>query len=52
MVHQYSAAKGSRTHGGRYDYALARESGELRIAAKTIVFLDDAVDVPIDVYNV
>ena len=51
-VHQYLTAKGPRVYGGRYEYGLRRAEGELRIAVKKIIFLNDAVDVPIDVYNI
>lgn len=51
-VHLYHARKGPRTWGGRYKYRLRRTEDGLRIAAKTVIFLEDAVDVPIDVYNI
>ena len=51
-VHQYLTAKGARVHGGRYEYGLRRVDGALRIAAKKIIFLNDGVDVPIDIYNI
>ena len=52
-VHQYADRKGPRIHGGRYDYTLAREAnGGLRIARKHVTFLNDRVDIPLDVYNV
>jgi benzoate/toluate 1,2-dioxygenase subunit beta len=51
-VHLYHMHKGARTHGGRYEYRLSRREEELKIAAKTVVFLNDKVDVPLDVYNV
>ena len=51
-MHQYLSAKGPRVHGGRYAYRLRREGEDLRIAAKKITFLNDAVDVPIDIYNI
>ncbi len=52
-VHQYADRKGPRSHGGRYDYVLARElDGDLKIARKHITFLNDRVDIPLDVYNV
>lgn len=52
-VHQYADRKGPRIHGGRYEYRLKREpSGELKIARKLITFLNDRVDIPLDVYNV
>ena len=52
-VHQYADRKGPRSHGGRYDYILVREpDGSLRIARKHITFLNDRVDIPLDIYNV
>ncbi len=51
-VHQYAEAKGARVHGGRYEYGLRREDGDLKIARKKIIFLNDRVDVPIDIYNI
>ena len=51
-VHQYTAQKGARVHGGRYEYRLRRQDGRLRIAAKKIIFLNDRIDVPLDIYNV
>ncbi len=52
-VHQYADRKGPRSHGGRYDYTLAREpDGGLKIARKHITFLNDRVDIPLDIYNV
>lgn len=53
IVNQYGDRKGPRSHGGRYDYTLCRNAaGALRIAAKRITFLNDRVDIPLDVYNV
>ena len=52
-VHQYQDRKGPRMHGGRYDYTLKRGAdGELKIARKHITFLNDRVDIPLDVYNI
>ena len=51
-VHLYHMHKGARMHGGRYEYRLERRDGSLKIAAKKVVFLNDKVDVPLDVYNV
>ena len=51
-VHLYHHQKGARMHGGRYEYRLRRDEGALTIAAKKIIFLNDKVDVPLDVYNV
>lgn len=53
-VHQYGDRRGARVHGGRYDYLLRRETPDapLLIARKHITFLNDRVDIPLDVYNV
>ena len=51
-VHQYASLKGARVHGGRYRYRLRLEDSEWRIAAKTVTFLNDGVDVALDFYNV
>jgi benzoate/toluate 1,2-dioxygenase subunit beta len=52
-VHQYADRKGPRSHGGRYDYTLIREpDGTLKIGRKHITFLNDRVDIPLDIYNV
>ncbi len=51
-VHQYADRKGPRSHGGRYDYVLERGTDGLKIAKKHITFLNDRVDIPLDVYNV
>lgn len=51
-VHLYHMHKGGRVHGGRYEYRLERRDGVLGIVAKKIIFLNDKVDVPLDIYNV
>ena len=51
-VHLYHMHKGGRVHGGRYEYKLERRAGALKIAGKKIIFLNDKVDVPLDVFNV
>jgi len=54
-VHQYGEVKGPRVHGGRYEYELLKDPADgarLLIGRKKIVFLNDAVDVPIDLHNV
>lgn len=53
-VHQYGDRQGARVHGGRYDYVLSRETPDapFQIARKHITFLNDRVDIPLDVYNV
>jgi benzoate/toluate 1,2-dioxygenase beta subunit len=53
IVHQYADRKGPRDHGGRYHYTLKRDdAGAFQIARKHITFLNDRVDIPIDIYNV
>lgn len=52
-VHQYADRKGARVHGGRYEFTLRRGAdGAFKIARKHIAFLNDRVDIPLDVYNV
>ncbi|MEM7250961.1 MAG: aromatic-ring-hydroxylating dioxygenase subunit beta [Pseudomonadota bacterium] len=51
-VHHYQPVKGARVHGGRYEYGLIRVDGRLAIQQKKIIFLNDGVDVPLDIYNV
>ncbi len=51
-VHQYLPTKGARVHGGRYEYTLFDQQGPLAIRAKKIIFINDGVDIPIDIYNV
>jgi 3-phenylpropionate/cinnamic acid dioxygenase small subunit len=43
--------RGKQTHGGWYDYLLRRTSAGLRIARKKIVFLEDQIEGPIDIYH-
>lgn len=50
-VHLYHQHKGGRVHGGRYEYRLRRVDQHWKIASKKITFLNDKVDVPIDIYN-
>ena len=50
LVHTYGK-KGSMTRGGLYDFLLRRENGALRICRKKIVFIDDRLEGPIDVYH-
>jgi len=51
-VHLYHMHKGGRVHGGRYEYKLERRETVLKFTRKKIVFLNDKVDVPLDIYNV
>ena len=51
-VHLYHMHKGGRVHGGRYEYKLERRDNVLKITHKKIIFLNDKVDVPLDIYNV
>lgn len=50
LVHTYGR-KGAATRASLYDYALRRADGGLRIARKKIVFIDDRLEGPIDVYH-
>jgi 3-phenylpropionate/cinnamic acid dioxygenase small subunit len=51
-VHLFHMHKGGRVHGGRYEYKLERRENVLKIVHKKIVFLNDKVDLPLDIYNV
>ena len=51
-VHQHASVKGPRVYGGRYEYRLLEVEKGFVVAAKKIIFLNDAVDVPVDIYNV
>ncbi len=50
LVHSYGK-KGSLTRGGMYDFTLTRINGDLKISPKKIVFIDDRLEGPIDVYH-
>ena len=50
IVHSYGK-KGSITRGSLYDFTLRRVDGELKICRKKIVFVDDRLEGPIDVYH-
>ncbi len=50
LVHTYGK-KGGMTRGGLYDYTLRRVDDALKIARKKIVFIDDRLEGPIDVYH-
>ena len=50
IVHSYGK-KGSLTRGSLYDFTLRRVEGELKICRKKIVFVDDRLEGPIDVYH-
>ena len=50
IVHTYGK-KGGMTRGSLYDYVLRRVDGALKIAKKKIVFIDDRLEGPIDVYH-
>ena len=50
IVHTYGK-KGGMTRGSLYDYVLRRVGGALKIAKKKIVFIDDRLEGPIDVYH-
>ncbi len=50
LVHSYGK-KGSLTRGGMYDFTLIRINGDLKISRKKIVFIDDRLEGPIDVYH-
>ncbi len=50
LVHSYGK-KGGLTRGSLYDFRLRRVNGALRICRKKIVFIDDRLEGPIDVYH-
>ncbi len=50
IVHVYGK-KGAQTRGSRYDFAFRRIDGALRIARKKIVFIDDRLEGPVDIYH-
>ena len=50
LVHSYGK-KGGLTRGGMYDFTLTRINGDLKISRKKIVFIDDRLEGPIDVYH-
>ncbi len=43
--------RGSATLGGYSDYTLKRIDGELRIAKKRAVLINDRLEIPVDVYH-
>ena len=50
LVHVYGK-KGAATRGSLYDFTFRRVDGALRIARKKIVFIDDRLEGPIDIYH-
>jgi 3-phenylpropionate/cinnamic acid dioxygenase small subunit len=50
IVHTYGK-KGGMTRASLYDYELRRIGGALKIAKKKIIFIDDRLEGPIDVYH-
>jgi benzoate/toluate 1,2-dioxygenase subunit beta len=50
IVHTYGK-KGGMTRASLYDYELRRIGGALKIARKKIIFIDDRLEGPIDVYH-
>lgn len=50
IVHVYGK-KGAATRGSLYDFAFRRVDGGLKIARKKIVFIDDRLEGPIDIYH-
>jgi len=51
MVHSVGA-RGDSTRGGRYQYTLRREGGQLRIARKVTVIIDEKLEGTVDVYHI
>lgn len=50
LVHTYGK-KGSMTRGSMYDFVFRRADGGLRIARKKIIFIDDRLEGPVDIYH-
>lgn len=50
LVHTYGK-KGSMTRGGMYDFVFRRTDAGLKIARKKIVFIDDRLEGPVDIYH-
>ena len=50
IVHVYGK-KGAATRGGLYDFEFRRVDGALKIARKKIIFIDDRLEGPIDIYH-
>ena len=50
IVHVYGK-KGAATRGSLYDFGFRRVDGALKIARKKIVFIDDRLEGPIDIYH-
>ena len=50
LVHVYGK-KGATTRGSLYDFRFRRVDGALKIARKKIVFIDDRLEGPIDIYH-
>ncbi len=50
IVHVYGK-KGAATRGSRYDFAFKRIDGALKITRKKIVFIDDRLEGPVDIYH-
>ncbi|WP_158213387.1 aromatic-ring-hydroxylating dioxygenase subunit beta [Pigmentiphaga sp. NML080357] len=44
--------RGDATRGGRYYYTLRRMAGELKIARKHIVMIDEKIEGTVDVYHI
>lgn len=50
LVHSVGS-RGEATRGGRYHYTLRRTAGELRIAHKVTVIIDEKLEGTVDVYH-
>jgi benzoate/toluate 1,2-dioxygenase beta subunit len=50
LVHSYGV-HGSATRGGRYRYTLRRVDGQLLIAKKTTILIDEKLEGPVDFYH-
>ena len=50
IVHVYGK-KGAATRGSRYDFTFSRIDGALKIARKKVIFIDDRLEGPVDIYH-
>lgn len=50
ITHVYGV-RGTATLGGYSDYTLRRAGGQLRIAKKRVVMINDRLEIPVDIYH-
>jgi 3-phenylpropionate/cinnamic acid dioxygenase small subunit len=51
MTFVYDHRRGKQVHGGWYEYLLRPTPAGLRIARKKVIFLEDRIEGPIDLYH-